>query len=161
MTVEPAPAAVPAPNRPPELLELYKLAVEMADRVSARRGTANAFFLTVQTALVTVVGFGIPRLEESTWWAVLAVTMAGLTLSGAWWLQLRSYRDLNTAKFKVINELENSLPVRIFAEEWNYLKEDPIPAGRKRYAELGISERLVPWVFAAVYLLILTGTLLR
>ncbi|MFF1874463.1 hypothetical protein [Kitasatospora herbaricolor] len=157
----PASASAPEPGRPPELLELYKIAVEMADRVSARRGTANAFFLSVQTALVTVVGLGVPRLEESAWWAAPAVTMAGLTLSVAWWFQLRSYRDLNTAKFKVINELENRLPVKIFSDEWNYLKESPIPAGRKRYAELGSSERLVPWVFAGVYLLILAGTLVR
>ena len=32
---------------PPQLLELYKLAVEMADRTSARRGLANSFFLTL------------------------------------------------------------------------------------------------------------------
>ncbi|MFJ3219516.1 hypothetical protein ACIPLC_26770 [Kitasatospora sp. NPDC086801] len=156
-----ASARPPEPGQPPELLELYKLAVEMADRLSARRGTANAFFLSVQTVLVTVVGFGMPQLQESAWWAVVAITAAGLTLSVAWWLQLRSYRDLNTAKFKVINELENGLPVKVFTDEWNYLKETPRPAGRKRYAELGISERIVPWVFAMVYLLILTGTLLR
>jgi hypothetical protein len=29
-----------------QYLELYKLAVEMADRISARRATANRFFLT-------------------------------------------------------------------------------------------------------------------
>jgi hypothetical protein len=32
-------------------LELYKLAVEMADRISARRALANTFFLTVNTGL--------------------------------------------------------------------------------------------------------------
>ncbi|MFB7906018.1 MULTISPECIES: hypothetical protein [unclassified Kitasatospora] len=155
-------AARPAdPHQPPELLELYKLAVEMADRVSARRGAANAFFLSVQTALVTVVGFGVPQLREAAWWSVVAVTAAGLTLSAAWWLQLRSYRDLNAAKFKVINELENGLPAKVFTDEWNHLKQTPRQAGRKRYAELGISERLVPWVFAAVYLVILLGTLLE
>ncbi len=37
-----------------QYLELYKLAVEMADRVSARRATANAFFLTVNTALLAL-----------------------------------------------------------------------------------------------------------
>jgi hypothetical protein len=37
-------------------MELYKLAVEMADRVSARRGTANAFFVTVNTALLAFLG---------------------------------------------------------------------------------------------------------
>ena len=39
------------------VLEVYKPAVEMADRVSARRGTTNSFFLSAQTALVTVAGF--------------------------------------------------------------------------------------------------------
>ena len=37
-------------------LELYKLAVEMADRVSARRALANTFFLTVNTGLAALLG---------------------------------------------------------------------------------------------------------
>ncbi|GHI47573.1 RipA family octameric membrane protein [Streptomyces albidoflavus] len=65
----------PEPNQRPEVLELYKLAVEMADRVSARRGTANAFFLSVQTALVTLISFGIPKLSESPWWVSWAVAL--------------------------------------------------------------------------------------
>ena len=34
------------------VLEQYKLYVEMADRISARRSTANTFFLTLNTLLV-------------------------------------------------------------------------------------------------------------
>ncbi|MFF0399326.1 hypothetical protein ACFYSJ_26710 [Streptomyces sp. NPDC005248] len=149
----------PEPNRRPEILELYKLAVEMADRVSARRGTANAFFLSVQTALVTLVGFGVPKLSQSPWWVSWAVALAGITLSAAWWMQLRSYRDLNTAKFQVINKLEEGLPTKIFAAEWEALKSDPIPGWRKRYAELGTSERIVPLVFAGAHLILFVGTL--
>ncbi|PJN27798.1 hypothetical protein [Kitasatospora sp. CB02891] len=154
-------ASAPPPTPSPDVLELYKLAVEMADRVSARRGTANAFFLSVQTTLVAVVGFGAPWLAPSAWWTVGAVTAAGLTLSTVWWLQLRSYRDLNAAKFEVINELEDRLPVKVFTAEWNHLTQDPPPVGRRRYAELGISERFVPWVFAAIHLLVLLGTVLK
>jgi hypothetical protein len=146
-------------NRRTEVLELYKLAVEMADRVSARRGTANAFFLSVQTAFIGLIGFGFPKLASSPWWAPAAVALAGVTLSATWWLQLRSYRDLNTAKFKGINKIEESLPVKIFADEWEELKKDPITGWRKRYAELGDSERAVPVVFAAAHLLLLAGTL--
>ncbi|MGW1594954.1 RipA family octameric membrane protein [Streptomyces sp. NPDC002343] len=40
----------------------------------------------------------------------LAVNLAGITLSAAWWMKLRSYRDLNTAKFKIISKLEERLP---------------------------------------------------
>ncbi|MFI1155874.1 hypothetical protein [Streptomyces sioyaensis] len=151
--------APPESSRRTEVLELYKLAVEMADRVSARRGTANAFFLSVQTALVTLVGFGIPKLSQSPWWVSLTVALAGITLSAAWWMQLRSYRDLNTAKFQVINKLEERLPAKIFADEWEALKTDPIPGWRKRYAELGTSERIVPLVFAGAHLLLFAGTL--
>ncbi|GGX33727.1 RipA family octameric membrane protein [Streptomyces lomondensis] len=147
------------PNDREEIFELYKLAVEMADRVSARRGTANAFFLSVQSALVTLVGFGIPKLSESPWWVSLAVTLAGVTLSATWWMQLRSYRDLNSAKFAVINKLEEYLPAQIFADEWEALKSDPIPSWRKRYAELGTSERIVPLVFALAHLILFVGTL--
>ena len=35
-------------------LDLYKLAVEMADRVSARRGGANQFYLTLETLILAV-----------------------------------------------------------------------------------------------------------
>ncbi|MGW2398064.1 RipA family octameric membrane protein [Kitasatospora sp. NPDC001664] len=158
----PSPRPGPGPADSSDLLALYGLAVEMADRVSARRGSANAFFLSVQTALVTVLGLGIPRLEDSAWWVVAAVTVAGMTLSAAWWLQLRTYRDLNAAKFRVINALEQRLPAQIFTEEWDHLKAAPSPNGRRgRYAELGLSERLVPLVFAGVYPLLLVGTLLR
>src|SRR5262245_9792406 len=38
------------------LLEQYKLYVEMADRISQRRGTANTFFLTVNTAIIGALG---------------------------------------------------------------------------------------------------------
>lgn len=37
-------------------LDLYKLAVEMADRTSARRAGANSFFLTLHAALAAFVG---------------------------------------------------------------------------------------------------------
>ena len=148
-----------APGQRAEVLELYKLAVEMADRISARRGTANAFFLSVQTTFIALVSWGFPRFSGSPWWVSVAVFLAGATLSATWWMQLRSYRDLNTAKFKVINKLEETLPVQVFADEWRELKRDPIPAWRKRYAELGTSERTVPAVFLGAHLLLFVGTL--
>ncbi|MFI6204968.1 hypothetical protein ACIBAI_01015 [Streptomyces sp. NPDC051041] len=141
------------------MLDLYKLAVEMADRVSARRGTANSFFLSAQTALVTLVGFGIPRLSQSPWWVSVAVAAGGATLSLAWWLQLRSYRDLNSAKFMVINALEERLPVRVFTDEWEALRTGRAPGRRRRYAELGVSERIVPLLFALMHTILLAGTL--
>jgi hypothetical protein len=141
----------------PRVLELYKTAVEMADRVSARRSTANAFFLTAQTALVAVIGITTPSLLKAPWWTALAVAVAGLVLSVSWWLQLRSYRDLNRAKFNVINAMEEELPIKIFSDEWDILRKDPVKSWRTRYAELGAVERLVPSIFAALYILLFLG----
>lgn len=124
-------------------MDLYKLAVEMADRISARRTTANGFFLTVESGLVALLG---NKAFDSE-----AVSVAGILLALTWWLLLRSYRDLNRAKFVVITEMEARLPVRVFAQEWEALKVDPVPVWRRRYAELGWVERVVPLVFVAVF----------
>lgn len=139
------------PTTPDDILDLYKLAVEMADRVSARRGTANTFFLTLQTALTTVLS----ALNDASWVA----PAAGIVLSFAWWRLLVSYRDLNRAKFAAIDMLERQLPATPFADEWAALRpaDDAAAAGWRRYAELGTIERVVPAVFAALYIAILLG----
>jgi hypothetical protein len=147
----------PPSRADPTTLELYRLAVEMADRISARRATANSFFLAVQTAFVGVLGLATPSLAKTPWYAILIVAIAGLALSVSWWLQLRSYRDLNRAKFNVINSMETNLPHKIFTDEWDSLKGDPLTPLRSRYAELGAVERFVPWVFAVLYALLFLG----
>ncbi|WP_229073345.1 hypothetical protein [Actinoplanes sp. DH11] len=139
-------------ERDPAVLELYKTAVEMADRVSARRLASNTFFLATQTGFVTFVGLFKPAQGANPWWVDLVMSIAGILLSLSWWMQLRSYRDLNAAKFDVIMKIEQNLPVRVFGDEWTTLKRDPVPQWRGRYAELGLVERIVPWVFCGLYL---------
>lgn len=134
-----------SPASDPAVLELYKLAVEMSDRLSARRGAANTFFLTVNTALAALLGA-----QDLRWY----VAAAGIVFALVWWAQLRSYRQLSAAKFAVINQLEQQLPVRIFTDEWAALHAARAAGEtrwRIRYLELGTIERLVPFAFAAIY----------
>jgi hypothetical protein len=139
-----------------DVLEQYKLAVEMADRVSARRGNTNLFFLSIQTTLLTAAGLAYTTVENVSWYAVLITALTGLALSAAWWRQLQSYRLLNMAKFEVINAVEERLPVKVFTDEWEILtKQTP------SYVELGVPERVVPWVFAMLQILLMIGRLLR
>jgi len=133
------------------VFELYKLAVEMADRVSARRTGANAFFLTLHGGLSAAVGILGQATSRDVSVYLLLAPIAGLALSAAWFLLLRSYRDLNRAKFAVITEMEGQLPVQVFAKEWEQLKKDPVEGWRTRYAEQGTVERFVPAVFAVLY----------
>lgn len=144
--------AEPGASVDPVVLQLYELAVEMADRISARRGLANTFFLTLNTGLAALLGA-----NDLRWY----VPAAGIVFATAWWWQLRSYRKLSAAKFEVINALESQLPVQLFSDEWRYLKR--LRSRRKLwplrdlmgwlsgYYELGTVERIVPLAFVGIY----------
>lgn len=143
--------ALAAAELPTNYFELYQLAVEMADRVSARRGIANRFFLTANTGIVAILGT-----QDVRWY----LAAAGIAFAVAWWALLKSYRDLNSAKVKVILPMEDRLPVRVFGDEWKHLRPDPVRFNLRpkalrpwltQYRELGSIERTVPWVFALIY----------
>ena len=145
-------ATIRPARRQPNQLELYKLAVEMADRVSARRGLANTFFLTANTGLAALLG------DKTLRWYVAA---AGIIFALAWWWLLQSYRGLNRAKFEVINAIEPELAVRLFCSESKRLEGMKRPARvwplrdlwawLTGYHELGAVERIVPLAFVAIY----------
>ena len=128
------------------LLEQYKLYVEMADRISQRRGAANTFFLTFNTAVVgALAGFfkDVPAEVSVT------VFIAAAVLSIAWGVLLRSYRNLNTAKFEVIGVLEERLPANpYYKAEWKALGEGK---DLRRYIPLSAIETVVPAVFFLIY----------
>jgi hypothetical protein len=131
------------------LLDQYKLYVEMADRISARRQTANAFFLSLNTALLAFLGLAAERDTGDVplpW--VLAVTAAGLVLCFTWYRLVRSYRDLNGGKFRVIHAIERRLPLAPYDAEWESVGrgEDP-----RLYLPFTHIEIRVPWVFAALH----------
>lgn len=147
----------------PRVWETYKLAVEMADRVSARRATANAFFLTVNTTLVAVVGL---RGEQSNSALLsISVCVAGVAVAASWWFLLRNYRRLNEAKFAVINKIEaDHLPIKPFLDEWALLDDDSASNGRLAKVraglrQLGNVERIVPVIFGLLYVMLLVGRL--
>lgn len=98
-----------AAELPSSYFELYKLAVEMADRISARRGIANSFFLTANTGIVALLG------SRDVRWYLAA---AGIVFAAAWWALLKSYRDLNSAKFEIILAMEERLPISVYGDEW-------------------------------------------
>lgn len=142
--------------------ELYELAVEMADRISARRAVANGFFLTLLTGLSAFVSVitrtGMPERSADRLSDEFAAVV-GVVLAGTWGLLLRSYRDLNAAKFRVILDLEERMSVALFSDEWAHLLKG---RGRgRRYVQLGVLETVVPLTFATLYLVELVIGLTR
>lgn len=145
----------------PRVIEVYKIAVEMADRVSSRRATANAFFLTVNTTLVAVIGLSKTPATDPV--MSISVCVAGILVSACWWVLLRNYRRLNEAKFSVINQIEaEHLPVKPFTDEWNQLGQNDPPEDKRSkvlvsFQQLGTIERVIPAIFGVLYLTLLIG----
>jgi hypothetical protein len=130
------------------LLEQYKLFVMTADRISERRVSANNYLLTVNAFLVTF--YGIASGFDSRV-GLLMIPVAGILVCTIWVALLRSYRNLNTAKFKVIHELERRLPAAVFEREWEVAKRS-----RSRYYKpFTHIEPGIPYVFASLYALVI------
>ena len=111
------------------VLEQYKIYVEMADRISARRGLANTFFLTLNTAIFTAIGvfWQHPAAVSRGLLTVPWLVLLGQCL--AWFWLLRSYRQLNTAKYAVVGVLEEQLPASPYwRAEWAALGYGREPA---------------------------------
>ena len=134
------------------LLVQYKLYVEMADKVSERRQSANNFLLTVNSVLVSLFGilsgFGTSQ-QESTWRYFLP--LAGLLVSITWATIIRSYRQLNSGKFKVIQQIESELPMAPYETEWKILGEGK----GKQYSPFTHVEQIIPCIFAGLYVLLM------
>lgn len=129
-----------------ERLELYKLMVEMADRVSQRRQAANSFYLSINTLLVG--GAAYLEAEESNFKNIILISLVGFLISLYWIASIESYKTLNTAKFNVINSMEQHFAVRPFTEEWAEL--DPDKDG-KRHKPFHKTEKAVPKIFILLY----------
>lgn len=138
-------ASLPDPDRSIRF-DTYKLLVEMADRVSQRRQAANNFYLSVNTAIIGTSAY--LSAFHSVWEAISIVSVAGFCVSLLWIRNIKSYKELNEGKFHIITELEKTLPVQAYADEWVYLHKD----GRQnRYTPFHTVEVLVPWVFVVVH----------
>lgn len=128
------------------VLEMWKTYLGMTDRISDRRERANAFFVTLHTGVFTVVGFLIEK-QMFSWIATICL-LAGIPFSYLWYRLVRSYQDLNSAKFKVVHEIEALLPLKLFDAEW-----DVVGRGKdlKQYLPFTHIEVKVPVVFLAIH----------
>lgn len=121
------------------LLNQWQTCVDMANSVSQRRDNMNNIFITLNLAIMAAV---------SITWDIksLFILMAGITICTLWMLNIRNYKLLNTAKFNVINSIEEKLPSAPFKDEWQFLKNS------KKYMDSTTLERILPITFIILYI---------
>ena len=134
------------------VMEQYKLYVEMADRTSARRNSANTFFLTLHTLIVSAVGFTYEKGPQTTTpWVNIFPLIVLLGLCYFWWQLIISYKRLNTAKYQVIGDFESRLPVCPYVKaEWELLGKGE---NSKNFTPLSNIEAWIPIAFAILYII--------
>ena len=143
------------PTEPKEfdrLFDLYKLMVASSESLVARRQGVNTFFLTINGALLTAGGFILSNGRNQQWGlaAVAVLMFTGLFLSSVWNGLIRSFGQLNSGKFKVINRIEQLFPAAIFLAEWKALGEGKQPSVYRTFTS---GETWVPRALRAAYLI--------
>lgn len=133
------------------LLEQYKIYIETADKISDRRQKNNDFFLTVNTALIAFLGYSAKQ-EIIDLPIVAMVALISIILCYFWYRLIRSYKDINTGKFKVVHKIEKELPISLYDIEWQELGEGK---DKNKYLPFTHIEIKIPWIFILFYALII------
>ena len=136
-------------------LEQYKLYVEMVDRVSQRREQSNRFYVSLVAAIVALLVI-LARFEvaDGTWPVVFLISgLFGAALSAVWFVNIISYRQLNAAKYEVINKMEEKLPVAGYCDEWALLRSRNRLVGSRGLSGI---EQFVPVIFFVLFLMLST-----
>ena len=128
-----------------DLLEQYKLYVQSAENVSARRVASSNYLLTLNTALVALYGIQSASFGENYW--TLLVPIAGIVVSWIWCRIIKSHADLNCVKFALIHEMEQHLPAAPYKCEWRLANEGQ----GKTYRAVTTIERGIPGLFAVLH----------
>ncbi|HUU77877.1 MAG TPA: hypothetical protein VMX55_05990 [candidate division Zixibacteria bacterium] len=129
------------------LVDQYKLYVEMADRISARRATTNNFFLTANSFLFIAMG---ALINTKFFILVPIILLVGIFFCIGWYLLIQNYRSLNSAKYKVINEIETKMPVAGFLAEYQILKMQDKESRKRRFSNI---ESWIPLCLVIMYTL--------
>lgn len=133
-----------------DVLELYKSYLEMTDRISSRRQSANSFFLTINSAIIGLVSYvNLGNNASGLYWVI---GIAGILICFTWYRLIRSYKDMNTGKFLVIHEIEKLLPLAIYDSEWEVLGRGNDP---KKYLPFTNVELTVPLIFAGIHFFVI------
>lgn len=121
------------------LVEQYKLAIMMADKISDRRATTNNFFLTLNVGIVSINGIFNDKFT-------LLLHIVAISICAVWFLLLENYKKLNNVKFKIINDIEKELPKNIMTYEWYLLQQE-------KHKTFSGYEKWIPIIFILFYMI--------
>lgn len=143
------------PTDPAILLEQYKMFLETSENLVTRRQNVNSFYITANTALITVAGTIFAMDSQSALWpklvVILALSIPGILLNFSWGRMLQSYYINNQGKIKILSMIEKRLAASLYDGEWKAMKNK---FSRKKYVSFTDNEKILPWVFGILYVVV-------
>lgn len=133
-------------------LEQYRMYLHIYNSTNDRANKSNDFFLGLNTAIIGVLGYlETKNLADSNSVIFLFAPFVGIAICYCWYQIIISYKNINRAKFKVIHNIEEKLPLSLFKTEWELL-------GRGQneliYRKLSSIEKKIPIIFIVLYAVI-------
>lgn len=141
------------------LFEQYKFYVDGMEKVSEKRDKANNLYILINTAMLSLIGAILSEkfnLFNSN--IIIFISLTGIAISYLFWHLINSYKQLNTAKFKIIHEIEEKLPLSLYKYEWVECLEEG--KNKEVYYPFSHIELIIPWVFSVLYFVIFIYKLL-
>ena len=139
-----------------DLLEQYKIYVEMMDRISSRRYKSNSFYISLLSGITAFIALIYQFFPNSDLFisnvSIIFILILSISLCIIWFIHVGSYRQLNNAKFKIIHKMEKKLPYECYKKEWDKIK-------KKFYIKLTVLEQVIPIIFIIIFIVLIIFSL--
>lgn len=130
------------------VMEQWKTCVEQANSNTEKRNNSNGLFITINTGLFAVITFTGDNKS-------FLLSMVGIVVCILWLNMIRSYQQLSSVKYDIVNEIEAKLPLAPFTHEWEKLRLE------HNYIGLTKIEKAIPRVFLFLYVLAIIWPLFK
>lgn len=134
-----------------QLFEQYKLFTQTSEELVNRRQNVNSFYITANTALITVAAtvFAMTgKIEILYLLIIIILSVPGILLNSSWKKILEAYGITNSSKLSIISMLEKRLEASIYDAEWVAMSNK---YNLKKYVSFTESEKQIPQIFIVFY----------
>ena len=144
-----------------QLFEQYKLYQQTTEELENRKQSLNNFFLSLNTAMIAFCSAIIASetLSQKERLALLFFAIVtGIGFNKYWCIEINRLKIINTAKLRLINSIEQQLPLQLYYEEYKIMSNE---LNGWHYKNTFRDRKLMPnmfiWFYFAIMFLFLLG----
>lgn len=133
------------------LLQQYLKYIDSIEQTTNNRTKLNTLFTSLNSLLF--VSFNLVKESAPSNYINVSFGILGILLCIAWIINIKSFKQLNKIKFKVLCEIENKLSANIYDYEWSLLKNE------YSYFRQNKAQQLIPILFIIVFFILFASGL--